>query len=241
MYVCTLRARIVHTRSMHTSRTTVCIQAISISTYENASAQTSIHCMHTYSYTRTLYLPPSPCKGHTFLRYGTMGKKTRRNRGDASSAHLHQPLASVGDPPHAQHQLPSSPTARQAIYYASDGPSDVELLQTTSSSLQAKLDQLTNLGLAEDRAGFVSQFVPIDLSLADADAYVADLTTAPEAEGQWTNLVAEIAAIRCGKGVDRIEGDQVTRAVFFFSHPLLEKCDREVAFCCTAGEWRAEG
>jgi hypothetical protein len=41
------------------------------------------------------------------------------------------------------------------IYYPSDGPSDEELLQTTSSSLQAKLNQLTNLGFSNKRSGFV--------------------------------------------------------------------------------------
>eukprot|EP00536_Pseudo-nitzschia_multiseries_P010920 jgi/Psemu1/204507/e_gw1.351.59.1 len=128
-----------------------------------------------------------------------------------------------------------------SIYYPSDGPSDVALLQTTSQSLQAKLDLLTHLGMENDREGFVKRFVPLDLSEADTLGYLQDLTTAPEAEGQWRNLIAEIAAIRCGKGVDRIEGDQVTQAVFYFEHPLLEKCDREVAFCCRGGEWRAEG
>ena len=132
-------------------------------------------------------------------------------------------------------------TAASPVFYPSDGPSDVEMLQTTSQSLQAKLDLLTKLGMENDRAGFVREFVPLDLSRADASGYLQDLTTAPEAEGQWRNLVAEIAAIRCGKGVDRIEGDQVTRAIFYFEHPLLEKCDREVSFCCRGGEWRAEG
>ena len=144
---------------------------------------------------------------------------------------------------------PSSAAASAAaaastpIYYPSDGPSDVELLQTTSSSLQAKLNQLTELAMVHNnKAAFVEQFVPLDLSLADAHAYLQDLSTAPEAEGQWQNLVAEIAAIRSGYGVDRIEGDQVTRACFFFRHPLLEKCDREVTFVCHGnGEWRAEG
>ena len=128
-----------------------------------------------------------------------------------------------------------------AVFYPSDGPSDVELLQTTSQSLQAKLDRLTQLGLENNREAFVREFVPLDLSQADANAYLQDLSTAPEAEGQWRNLVAEIAAIRCGKGVARIEGDQITTAVFYFEHPLLPKCDREVAFCCKGGEWRAEG
>jgi hypothetical protein len=127
------------------------------------------------------------------------------------------------------------------MYYPSDGPSDVELLQTTSASLQAKLNQLTELGLANNRSAFVHQFVPLDLSPSDTEAYVHDLTIAPEAEGQWRNVVADIAAIRSGQGVDRIEGDQVTRAVFFFQHPLQQMCDREVSFVCVNGEWRAEG
>ena len=129
--------------------------------------------------------------------------------------------------------------------YPSDGPSNEELdcLNTTSSSLQAKLDQLTSLALANDRAQFVQQFVPLDLSAADTAGYLHDLTTAPEADGQWTNLAAEIAALAAGKGVRKIEGDQRTRAVFFFEHPLLPGCDREVTFCCAPGsnEWRAEG
>ena len=125
----------------------------------------------------------------------------------------------------------------------SDGPSEEEInaYQTTSRSLQAKLDQLTNLAIANDRRGFVEQFVPTDLSEADINGYLNDLTTAPEAEGQWRNLIAEIVAIAAGRNVNRIEGDQVTRAVFFFQHPLLEGCDREVAFICRNGEWRAEG
>ena len=131
--------------------------------------------------------------------------------------------------------------APDAVYYPSDGPSDVEQLQTTSASLQTKLNQLTELGLANNRADFVAQFVPLDLSQADQAAYLQDLTSAPEADGQWRNLISEIAAIRSGKGVDRIEGDQQTRAVFHFQHPLLVQCDREVAFVCVGGEWRADG
>lgn len=161
-----------------------------------------------------------------------MGKKSRRNK--------QQGTPSV----EAANIQPVAPTVATAppIYYPSDGPSDVELLQTSSPSLQAKLNQLTELGLTHnDRAGFVRLFVPLDLSEEDTAAYLQDLTTAPEAEGQWTNLIAEIAAIRSGKGVDRIEGDQVKRAAFYFKHPLLEKCDREVSFVCVGGEWRAEG
>lgn len=177
-----------------------------------------------------------------------MGKKSRKSKAGggaprgsdgvatARSTDTSAPAAAAATSPE-QSQL----TAQQAIYYASDGPSGVELLQTTSTSLQAKLDQLTDLGLANDRAGFVAQFVPLDVTPADVEGYLQDLTSAEEAEGQWRNLVAEVAAIRCGKGVDRIEGDQVTSAVFCFQHPLLEGCDREVGFVCTEGEWRAEG
>mmetsp|Transcript_11119 Transcript_11119/g.17053 ORF Transcript_11119/g.17053 Transcript_11119/m.17053 type:complete len:167 (-) Transcript_11119:186-686(-) len=166
-----------------------------------------------------------------------MGKKSRRNRStqerNTTTTNAAQPLSQSSLPP-ANDAAP--------IYYPSDGPSDVELLQTTSDSLQAKLNQLTHLGLVDnDQAGFVEQFVPLDLSPSDKARYLADLTTAPEAAGQWTNLIAEIAAIRSGKGVDRIEGDQVNRAIFYFEHPLLEKCDREVSFVCVGGEWRAQG
>jgi hypothetical protein len=166
-----------------------------------------------------------------------MGKQSKRVRqpGDTPEAPPAAP---------AQAQSPVAGQVQAPVYYPSDGPSDVELLQTTSQTLQAKLDQLTQLGLANDRAGFCQQFVPIDLGAADVQGYLEDLTTHPEADGQWNNLVAEIAAIRCGKGVDRIEGDQVHKAVFHFTHPLLQECDREVAFVCTSnsnGEWRAEG
>lgn len=168
-----------------------------------------------------------------------MGKKGRRNRPETSTSKVAAGQSSVRVD---TSNLPAPPAAEAAPqYYPSDGPSDVELLQTTSASLQGKLNQLTELGLANNRAEFVQQFVPLDLTPSDTNAYLQDLTTAPEAEGQWRNLVAEIAAIRSGMGVDRIEGDQIDEAVFFFSHPLLEKCDREVAFRCTNGEWRAEG
>ena len=114
-------------------------------------------------------------------------------------------------------------------------------LLTRSATLSAKLDELVCLAAGGDRAAFVAAFVPLDLSAEDAAGYLGDLTTAPEAEGQWTNLVAEMGAISAGLGVTRIEGDQATTACFFFAHPLLPGCDREVAFRCVGGEWRAEG
>jgi hypothetical protein len=82
----------------------------------------------------------------------------------------------------------------------------------------------------------------LELSPQDANGYLQDFTTAAEGEGQWLNLISEIVAIRGGRGVDRSEGDQITKALFYFSHPLLEQCDREVSFVCSCdGEWRAEG
>lgn len=167
-----------------------------------------------------------------------MGKKSKKNRNTSgiSPAVINHANAAV-----TQAAAPPRTESQANVYYPSDGPSDVELLQTTSQSLQAKLNQLTELGLANDRAGFVRNFVPLDLSPQDTAGYLQELITAPEAEGQWRNLVAEIAAIRSGKGVDRIDGDQETRATFFFSHPILEQCDREVSFVCVNGEWRADG
>lgn len=160
-----------------------------------------------------------------------MGKKSKNARKSNNNASAPAPC--------------SSAVAMEAVTYPSDGPSteELECLQTTSDSLQAKLDQLTSLALANDRAAFVQQFVPLDLSSADTTAYLQDLTTAPEAQGQWANLASEIAAIAAGRGVKKIEGDQQTRAVFFFEHPLLPGCDREVTFVCAPGssEWRAEG
>ena len=47
--------------------------------------------------------------------------------------------------------LNSSIADNSAIYHPSDGPSDVKMLQSTSQSLQTKLDQLTKLGLAGDK------------------------------------------------------------------------------------------
>jgi hypothetical protein len=205
-----------------------------------------------------------------------MGKKSRRTikstNDGGTSASLDGTRYSHGDEASSMVTSSSLPpisgtdaavAAAAAVYYPSDGPSDVELLQTTSASLQTKLDQLTQLGLANDRSGFVQQFVPMDLSYDDQQRFLHDLTVGPEAENQWQNLVSEIAAIRSGMGVDRIEGDQITRATFFFTHPIQQQCDREVSFvCCSRGssnsssthdgrnnnhnsinnaEWRAEG
>ena len=60
-------------------------------------------------------------------------------------------------------------------------------------------------------------------------------------DDEWAALAAEIQAIAAGATVEKIDGDQTTKAVFFFPHPTLARCDREVVFVCVEGEWRAEG
>jgi len=158
-----------------------------------------------------------------------MGKKSKAERKAGKSKGVAKPSSSS----QASFFLPSDDGAAAAV---PTGP-----LPTSSPTLQAKLDQLVALAASNDRAGFVTAFVPLDLSPEDALGYLGDLTTAEEAEGQWTNLVAEMTALRAGAGVTRIEGDQATSARFFFQHPLLPGCDREVAFTCVGGEWRADG
>jgi len=117
-----------------------------------------------------------------------------------------------------------------ALGYPSDGPSEEEVnsVQTTSPGLQRKLDLLSQFAIENDRERFVKNFVPLDLSPNDTAAYLEDLTTGAEAESQWSNLIAEILTIAAGKGVTKIEGDQVSRAVFCFQHPIFKECDREV-------------
>lgn len=114
-------------------------------------------------------------------------------------------------------------------------------VRTTSASLQAKLDELSALASAGAVEQFVRAFVPLDLDPLDLAAYLADMTTGPEAEGAWRNLSSEVVALAASRGVWKIEGDQVTSAVFHFPHPLLAGCDREVEFRCAGGEWRAAG
>ena len=84
----------------------------------------------------------------------------------------------------------------------------------------------------------VRAFVPLDLSEADLQGFLGDVLANEE---QWAQLVAEIRAIADGAAVKKIGGDQVSRATFFFQSPIAELCDREVAFTCVGGEWRAEG
>ena len=111
-------------------------------------------------------------------------------------------------------------------------------LRTTNAALQQKLDELAAFAKAGDKQAFVQAFVPLDCSAEDTASYLAVLT---EDDAEWAALSAEIQAIADGATVEKIDGNQEKRAVFFFPHPTLERCDREVVFVCVEGEWRAEG
>ena len=110
--------------------------------------------------------------------------------------------------------------------------------KTTNAALQQKLDELAAFAAQGDRKAFVEAFVPLDCSADDTSNYLSVLTGD---DAEWAALSAEIQAIADGATIDKIEGNQKTRAVFFFPHPTLERCDREVVFVCVEGEWRAEG
>ena len=110
--------------------------------------------------------------------------------------------------------------------------------KTTNAALQQKLDELAAFASSGDRKAFVEAFVPLDCSPEDTANYLSVLTGDDD---EWAALSAEIQAIAAGATVEKIEGDQTTKAVFFFPHPTLERCDREVVFVCVDGEWRAEG
>ena len=111
-------------------------------------------------------------------------------------------------------------------------------LRTTNAALQQKLDELAAFAKAGDKQAFVEAFVPLDCSPDDRSNYLSVLTGDDD---EWAALAAEIQAIAAGATVEKIDGDQTTKAVFFFPHPTLARCDREVVFVCVEGEWRAEG
>ena len=110
--------------------------------------------------------------------------------------------------------------------------------RTTNAALQQKLDELSAFAAKNERKAFVEAFVPLDCSPEDQSNYLSVLTGD---DAEWAALSSEIQAIAAGATVEKIEGDQTTKAVFFFPHPFLERCDREVVFVCVDGEWRAEG
>ena len=111
-------------------------------------------------------------------------------------------------------------------------------VRTTNAALQQKLDELATFAKAGDKKAFVEAFVPLDCSPEDTANYLSVLTGD---DAEWAALSSEIQAIADGGTVEKIDGDEKTRAVFFFPHPTLARCDREVVFVCVEGEWRAEG
>ncbi|KAJ1490131.1 hypothetical protein T484DRAFT_1884664 [Baffinella frigidus] len=111
-------------------------------------------------------------------------------------------------------------------------------LRTTNAALQERLDTLVKLANEGNVEEFVKIFVPTDCDAAD----IKDFQERLKADGsEWKNLKEEIGAIAAGAGVQKILGNQTTKATFMFQHPTQEMCDREVAFVCEAGDWRAEG
>jgi hypothetical protein len=120
------------------------------------------------------------------------------------------------------------------------------------TKIQALQDYLLRLVVyiqSEDLPGFVSAFVPLDLSSDDREAFLKDLQTPPSeatgGENQWLNLSSEIQALSTGGKTKKIEmekedGTGDLKVVYYFEHPLLEGCDRECCFILKEGEWRAE-
>ena len=94
---------------------------------------------------------------------------------------------------------------------------------------------------ANDKKAFVDLFVPLDCTEEDSAGFLGDLNNATDGETHWVNLTAEIRAIESGKGVSKIELEGANKVVYYFEHPLLPGCDREVEFVRAEGEWRAGG
>ena len=111
-------------------------------------------------------------------------------------------------------------------------------VRTTNAALQQKLDELATFAAQNNIKAFVEAFVPLDCSADDTSNYLSVLT---DDDAEWAALSSEIQAIADGGTVEKIDGDEKTRAIFFFPHPTLARCDREVVFVCVEGEWRAEG
>merc|ERR1712216_820138 len=119
----------------------------------------------------------------------------------------------------------AGPDVRDVQHARLDTRTRSRSMQTRNADLQSKLDHLNALARQGNREAFVRAFVPLDLTEEDLQGFLEDLQTEPE---QWTNLKAEIDAIASGTNVTKIQGDQVKKATYFFRHPLIELCDREV-------------
>jgi hypothetical protein len=86
------------------------------------------------------------------------------------------------------------------------------------SQAAGQVDQLTALGLSNDRAGFARLIHPARSRCADAGAIWRDLTTHPEADG--TTPWWRKCAVR-QQGVDPDRRRQLHNAVFLTTHPLF--------------------
>jgi len=93
---------------------------------------------------------------------------------------------------------------------------------------------LINIAGTGDIEAFAKEFVPLDLPQPEINEFVTQMKASPE---QWVELVEEIKV--CATGVSKIEGDEETSTVFYFTHPQQPLCDREVEFTCVEGQWRA--
>ena len=85
--------------------------------------------------------------------------------------------------------------------------------KTANAALQQKLDELAAFAAQNNIKAFVEAFVPLDCSPEDTANYLSVLT---EDDAEWAALSSEIQAIADGATVEKIEGNQKTRAVFFF-------------------------
>mmetsp|Transcript_21622 Transcript_21622/g.40684 ORF Transcript_21622/g.40684 Transcript_21622/m.40684 type:complete len:116 (+) Transcript_21622:108-455(+) len=115
-------------------------------------------------------------------------------------------------------------------------------MKTTIPELQSYLTSLLPSISSSSYETFVNLFVPLDCTPSDISHFLKDLQSDT---AQWTNLTSEIIAIEAGTNVTNIEETQ-NKVVFYFTHPILDKCDREVEFVrmeSEAGEmlWRAGG
>tara|TARA_B110000208_G_scaffold118598_1_gene145112 strand:+ start:21 stop:680 length:660 start_codon:yes stop_codon:yes gene_type:complete len=100
-------------------------------------------------------------------------------------------------------------------------------LVSTNAHLRTRLDDLSRLAAANDVDGFLAIFVPLDIVAADVAAYKVQLGA--NGGSEWANLILEINAMREGGLVTAIEGNQVTEALYKFTHPLEAACEREVS------------
>ena len=91
---------------------------------------------------------------------------------------------------------------------------------------------------------FCRSFVPVDVTEDDIQSFSGQLSTDEEF---FDSFCREISQCASGDRIEKIEGDQVTRAQFTILPgdgavvPAGIDIAREVAFICVNGKWTAEG